>query len=207
VRPNRRHHEEWLVSQMAACRDAFDQQHPDASTYQYAAMDHVEFMLATFRSRYPGIRAELGRSFELRIDRNRVVDSTVDEIGSLADDEMPDPDALKIRFRGQEGYDAGGLTDDWLSMFMLEAMSPFRQPPLFLLPKQIDGMKEACCLRLNHSLHAFGINADRERALLRTFGFVLAVCLKRGRFACNRCISLSLYRIFHVAHMIAIDFS
>ncbi len=112
----------------------------------------------------------------------------MDQIGSLADDEMPDPDQIRIRFQGQDGYDAGGLTDDWLSMFMLEAMNPFRRPPLFLLPKQIDGMKEACCLRLNHSLHAFGITADRERAMLRAFGFVLAVCLKRGRFACNRCM-------------------
>ena len=169
---------------MAACRAAFEQQLAGA---EYSAPQHAHYMIQTFRSRYPGFRVVRRGSFELEINRDNVVESTVDQLGMLADDDMPAAQQLKVKFAGQEGYDAGGLTDDWLSMFMLEAMSPFRRPPLFLLPRQMDGMKEACCLRLNHSLHAFGVSADRQRALMRTFGFVLAVCLKRGRFACNKC--------------------
>jgi hypothetical protein len=183
VRPNLQHHRDWLDSQLTACRVAFDQQRADA---EYDAIMHTSYMLRTFRSRYPGIRLSRPLQFTLRITRDDVFSSTVDQIGSLADDEMPDATQIKVRFEGQDGYDAGGLTDDWLSMFMLEAMDPYRQPPLFLLPRQIDGLKEACCVRLNHSLHAFGVPADRERAMMRTFGFVLAVCLKRGRFACNK---------------------
>jgi len=177
------------VSQLAACRAAFDLQRAtiEEPAADYDAMQHMDFMIQTFHSRYPGIRFNVRRGrFELDIDRDRVVDSTVDVIGSLDDDDMPQAGDLRVKFQDQDGYDAGGLTDDWLSMFMLEAMDPFRQPPLFLLPKQIDGMKEASCLRLNHSLHAFGVTAERERALMRTFGFVLGVCLKRGRFACNK---------------------
>jgi hypothetical protein len=93
---------------------------------------------------------------------------------------------LKIVFSGQSGCDAGGLTADWLSLFMLDVMDPFRQPPLFLLPQQTDGMKEASCLRLNHSLQAFGITKERQAALMRTIGFVLAVCLKLDRYASNK---------------------
>ncbi len=117
VNPNRQHHEEWLIAQMASCRAAFDQQHPDVP---YDAMQHVTFMLSTLTSRYPGFRFQRRPrdSVELRIDRNRVVDSTVDAIGSLADDDLPAAENVKVKFKNQSGYDAGGLTDDWLSMFM-----------------------------------------------------------------------------------------
>jgi len=134
----------------------------------------------------PVSRVPASKKVALVIERDRVVDSTVDQIARAPDEGPVDAARISIRFQGQGGIDAGCLTDDWLSMFMLEAMDPYRQPPLFLLPRQIDGLKEACCLRLNHSLHAFGITADREQAIMRTFGFVLAVCLKRGRFACNK---------------------
>ena len=183
VRPNLQHHQEWLQSQLSSCRPAFDLEHPDAA---YDAAQHAQYMISTFRSRHPGIRLRRGSQFTLRIARDRVVDSTVDHLAGVADDDMPDANDIKVEFEDQEGYDAGGLTDDWLSMFMLEAMNPFREPPLFLFPRQIDGLAEASCLRLNHSLHAFGMTAERERALMRTFGFVLAVCLKRGRYACNK---------------------
>ena len=183
VRPNLQHHSDWLLSQMTISRADFDQEHPGA---EYDASQHVQYMIRTFRSRYPGIRFARPEQFTLNIDRDRVVDSTVEQISCVADEDMPDATNIKVQFNDQEGYDAGGLTDDWLSMFMLEAMDPYRQPPLFLLPRQIDGLKEAFCVRLNHSLHAFGITADRERAIMRTFGFVLAACLKRGRFACNK---------------------
>jgi hypothetical protein len=193
---------------MAACRAAFDQQHPGA---EYAVEQHVEHLIRSLPERYPGIYPDPVRYdihdnhddlmedlermlYELAnddqgtliIERDRVVDSTVDQIGCAPDEGTLDTTNISVRFRGQGGIDAGGLTDDWLSMFMLEAMDPYRQPPLFLLPRQMDGLKEACCLRLNHSLHAFGITADRQHAIMRTFGFVLAVCLKRGRFACNK---------------------
>ena len=192
---------------MTACRAAFDQQHPGA---EYAVQQHVEYLIHSLPERYPGIypypdpvddlrlmmeleqmlnemeNDELPVQGTLIIERDRVVDSTVDQIGSAPDEGSLDTRNISVRFRGQGGIDAGGLTDDWLSMFMLEAMDPYRQPPLFLLPRQMDGLKEACCLRLNHSLHAFGITADRQHAIMRTFGFVLAVCLKRGRFACNK---------------------
>ena len=197
---------------MAACRPAFDQQRAGA---EYAAQQHVQYSIRTLPQRYPGIfydedelyreiselieqyeyetdeglpvsRVPASKKVALVIERDRVVDSTVDQIGRAPDEGTVDAAHISIRFQGQGGIDAGGLTDDWLSMFMLEAMDPYRQPPLFLLPRQIDGLKEACCLRLNHSLHAFGITADREQAIMRTFGFVLAVCLKRGRFACNK---------------------
>jgi hypothetical protein len=152
----------------------------------YRCDQHVEFMIRTFHSRHPGMRRIARGSFILNIDRERVVDSTVDQLGSLPDNEMPHPGEVTVQFIGQSGYDAGGLTDDWLSSFMLDAMNPFREPPLFLLPKQIDGMKEACCLRLNHSLHAFGVAPDRERAIMRTFGYVLGFCLRKGRYASNK---------------------
>jgi hypothetical protein len=212
---------DWLLSQMTACRPAFDQLHPGV---EYAALQHAQYSVRTLPQRYPGIFneeidddelerqlmllsetigtlqvqelstlqvQELSRVLStqevaLVIERDRVVDSTVDQIGCAPHEGAVDAANISIRFQGQGGIDAGGLTDDWLSMFMLEAMDPYRQPPLFLLPRQIDGLKEACCLRLNHSLHAFGVAADRERAIMRTLGFVLAVCLKRGRFACNK---------------------
>ena len=129
---------------------------------------------------------DLFRKAFITIDRDAVVDSSATAIGRLADADMPDAEHMMVTFKGDEGVDAGGLTDDWLSLFMQEAMSPFRNPPLFLLIRQDDATREAVCLRLNHSMHAFGVDADAQRALMRTFGFVLAACLKRGRFACNK---------------------
>jgi hypothetical protein len=79
--------------------------------------------------------------------------------------------------------DAGGLTQDWLSMFMQEALDPYRHPPLFLLPWQREG--EASCLRLNHSMQAFGVSEQQQKSLMRTFGIVLGICMRKGRYACN----------------------
>jgi hypothetical protein len=186
VNPNRQHHEEWLLSQLASTRTQFDGDNPDSQPGGYCALRHTRFVVETLRLRYPGIRFRRRHQVKLNIDRNKVVDSTADYIGNLPDDDMPDAGNVKVKFQDHSGYDAGGLTDDWLSLFMHEAMDPYRQPPLFLLPKQLDPSKEAYCLRLNHSLRAFGITEERQRALMRTIGFVLAVCLKRGRFACNR---------------------
>ena len=186
VNPNRQHHEEWLLSQLASTRAQFDSHNPDTRPPGYCALQHTRYVIETLRSRYPGIRFRRRRQVTLTIDRARVVDSTADYISGLADDDMPDAGQVKVKFQDECGYDAGGLTDDWLSLFMLEAMDPFRQPPLFLLPRQLDSSKEAYCLRLNHSLQAFGVTEERQRALMRTIGFVLAVCLKRGRFACNK---------------------
>jgi hypothetical protein len=61
--------------------------------------------------------------------------------------------------------------------------SRYRHQPLFLLPWQSEG--EASCLRLNHSMEAFGISADKQRSLLRAFGIVLGTCMRKGRYACN----------------------
>lgn len=92
-------------------------------------------------------------------------------------------DSFRISFKGQTGTDAGGLTDDWLSMFMQEALDPYREQPLFLLPWQTEG--ETSCLRLNHSMQAFGISQEQQQSIMRTFGIVLGLCMKRGRYACN----------------------
>jgi hypothetical protein len=141
------------------------------------------YMLNTFRARYPGIRVELGE-VRLNIDRNRVVDSTTDEFNAFDDETVKSMGVIKIRFTGQQGYDAGGLTDDWLSLYMAEAMDMYRRPPLFLPPLQMEG--ETSCLRINHSLRVMGVSAERQRQLMRTFGIVLGICMKRGRFACNK---------------------
>jgi hypothetical protein len=186
VQPNRDHHRDWLISQLAATRAEFDSQPSVADAGENLWLLHTRFVIRTLPSRHPGIlRPQRGR-VELKIDRTRVVDSTADQLGGLADADLPDAGSVRVKFLDQRGIDAGGLTDDWLSSFMQEALDPFRQPPLFLLPKQMDASKEATCLRLNHSLHAFGISEERQRALMRTIGYVLAVCLKRGRFACNK---------------------
>ena len=102
------------------------------------------------------------------------------QLQSLSDDEASD---FRISFTGHSGTDAGGLTDDWLSLFMQEALDPYRDPPLFLLPWQTEG--ETSCLRLNHSMEAFGISQDQQRHIMRAFGIVLGMCMKRGRYACN----------------------
>jgi hypothetical protein len=34
-----------------------------------------------------------------------------------------------IKFQGQSGTDAGGLTEDWLSLFMIEALDPYNPIP------------------------------------------------------------------------------
>ena len=34
-----------------------------------------------------------------------------------------------IKFQGQSGTDAGGLTVDWLSHFMIEALDPYNPIP------------------------------------------------------------------------------
>jgi hypothetical protein len=151
-------------------------------------------MLRTFRARYPGIRVELGE-VRLNVDRSRVVDSTTDEFNAFDDEAVKSMGVIKIRFTGQQGYDAGGLTDDWLSLYMAEAMDMYRRPPLFLPPLQMEG--ETSCLRINHSLRVMGVSEERQRQLFRTFGIVLGICMKRGRFACNKCATAShLYRIF-----------
>jgi hypothetical protein len=67
---------------------------------------------------------------------------------------------------------------------MQEALDPYRDQPLFLLPWQTEG--ETSCLRLNHSMHAFGISLERQRSIMRSFGIVLGMCMSRGRYACNR---------------------
>jgi hypothetical protein len=41
---------------------------------------------------------------------------------AIPDDKVSDN--ISIRFNGQSGTDAGGLTDDWLSLFMQEALDP-----------------------------------------------------------------------------------
>jgi hypothetical protein len=104
----------------------------------------------------------------------------VQQLQSLSDDEVSD---FRISFTGQSGADAGGLTDDWLSLFMQEALDPYRDPPLFLLPWQTEG--ETSCMRLNHSMEAFGVSQDQQRHIMRAFGIVLGMCMKRGRYACN----------------------
>ena len=105
----------------------------------------------------------------------------VEAFKSVADDDLSG--SFKVSFKGQEGVDAGGLLDDWLSMFMQEALDPYREPPLFLLPWQTEG--ETSCLRLNHSMQAFGISQEQQQLTMRAFGIVLATCMKRGRYACN----------------------
>ncbi len=41
---------------------------------------------------------------------------------SVADDDITG--SFRIKFNGEGGVDAGGLTDDWLSLFMEEALDP-----------------------------------------------------------------------------------
>ena len=105
----------------------------------------------------------------------------MEALKSIPDDQISSN--FRICFSGQSGTDAGGLTDDWLSLFMQEALDPYRDPPLFLLPWQTEG--ETSCLRLNHSMHAFGISLERQRSIMRTFGIVLGICMSSGRYACN----------------------
>ena len=105
----------------------------------------------------------------------------MEALKSIPDEDMSD--SFSISFKGQSGTDAGGLTDDWLSMFMQEALDPYREQPLFLLPWQTEG--ETSCLRLNHSMQAFGISQEQQQSIMRTFGIVLGLCMKRGRYACN----------------------
>ena len=176
--------------------EAINQTFSGGPGYRYSMLRHVTdlFLLPSLRDRVlDSYDSRRGGPIKLRIDRSRVVDSTVECLSRLADADIVDAmigcddrSNLKIVFSGQRGCDAGGLTADWLSLFMLDVMDPFRQPPLFLLPQQTDGMKEASCLRLNHSLQAFGITKERQAALMRTIGFVLAVCLKLDRYASNK---------------------
>ena len=59
----------------------------------------------------------------------------------------------------------------------------YRNLPLFLLPWQAEG--EASCLRLNHSMLAIGISEQQQQSIMRAFGIVLGICMKKGRYACN----------------------
>jgi hypothetical protein len=48
-------------------------------------------------------------------------------------DDIPDAEVrehVRIKFNGQSGSDAGGLTDDWISLFMQEALDPYAPLPL-----------------------------------------------------------------------------
>lgn len=174
-----------VLLQLSECVQAFDAlEPPTAPAGDMSRVSRlVTYMLRTFRTRYPGIRVELGE-VRLNINRNSVVDSTTDEFNAFDDEAVKSMGVIKIRFTGQQGYDAGGLTDDWLSLYMAEAMDMYRRPPLFLPPLQMEG--EASCLRINHSLRVMGVSEERQRQLFRTFGIVLGICMKRGRFACNK---------------------
>ena len=44
-------------------------------------------------------------------------------LDAIPDDEVTN--SFRISFKGQSGTDAGGLTDDWLSLFMQEALDPY----------------------------------------------------------------------------------
>ena len=173
------------LPQLSECAQAFDALPPaPAPLADLSRVNRlVTYMLRTFRARYPGIRVELSE-VRLNIDRSRVVDSTTDEFSAFDDEAVKSMGTIKIRFTGQQGYDAGGLTDDWLSLYMTEAMDMYRRPPLFLPPLQMEG--ETSCLRINHSLRVMGVSAQRQNQLFRTFGIVLGICMKRGRFACNK---------------------
>ena len=185
-----------IVAQLSECAQAFDAlPTPPAPLGDLSRVSRlVTYMLRTFRARYPGIRVELGE-VRLNVDRSRVVDSTTDEFNAFDDEAVKSMGVIKIRFTGQQGYDAGGLTDDWLSLYMAEAMDMYRRPPLFLPPLQMEG--ETSCLRINHSLRVMGVSEERQRQLFRTFGIVLGICMKRGRFACNKYATAShLFRTF-----------
>jgi hypothetical protein len=85
VRPNREHHERWVIQQLCECREAFDHRHltsessavgasstsptlpltahsqsfasSDVSSHgNYNIMQHAEFMISSFRARHPGLR-------------------------------------------------------------------------------------------------------------------------------------------------------
>lgn len=174
-----------VLLQLSECVQAFDAlAPPTAPAGDMSRVSRlVTYMLRTFRTRYPGIRVELGE-VRLNINRSSVVDSTTDEFNAFDDEAVKSMGVIKIRFTGQQGYDAGGLTDDWLSLYMAEAMDMYRRPPLFLPPLQMEG--ETSCLRINHSLRVMGVSEERQRQLFRTFGIVLGICMKRGRFACNK---------------------
>jgi hypothetical protein len=43
-------------------------------------------------------------------------------LAAIPDDKVSE--SISIRFKGHSGTDAGGLTDDWLSLFMQEALDP-----------------------------------------------------------------------------------
>jgi hypothetical protein len=101
-------------------------------------MRHALYMASTFEARYPRIARE-GRELTLTIDRSDVLNSTVSNrentivqcfslnmqaaaLESVADDDITG--RFNIKFNGEGGLDAGGLTQDWLSLFMQEALDP-----------------------------------------------------------------------------------
>lgn len=103
LRPNREHHERWVIQQLLECREAFEnhltpaaasmspslpltlqsQSVPSSdvsSPGNYNIMQHAEFMISSFRARHPGLRMMrgiLGSRMSLQVDRDDVVHSTV----------------------------------------------------------------------------------------------------------------------------------
>ena len=87
LRPNREHHERWVIQQLCECREAFENRHLTSESSAvgasvYNIMEHAGFMISSFRARHPGLRmvsSILGSRMSLQVDRDDIVNSTVSD--------------------------------------------------------------------------------------------------------------------------------